>query len=163
MFKVGDYAVCPGDGVGQVCDIVEKKIGDQAKTFYLIKIISNGMTMLVPVEGMGPLKVRPLVDDLEITQVYGLLSDHDIKIDNSTWNRRNREYSNKIRTGSLIEIADVLRNLFLLKATKTLSFGEKKMLDRCKELLSQEIALSGGQRMDEVTQKIESCFDSKMA
>ena len=81
-----------------------------------------------------------------------------MEVDNSTWNRRYREYMEKIKTGSLIEIADVLRSLFLLKLKKNLSFGEKKMLDQCKCLLVQEIALSQGDEESRILNKIEAIF-----
>lgn len=83
--------------------------------------------------------------------------NHDVEIDTSTWNRRYRDYMEKIKTGSLLEIADVLRSLFLLRLKKGLSFGEKKMLNHCKELLVQEIAISKGNEKQSVSVQIEAC------
>ena len=102
--------------------------------------------------------VRELVSVGEVTEVYELLNNHDVKVDNSTWNRRHREYMQKVKTGSLLEIADVLRSLFLLKTTKKLSFGERKMMDQCKELIVKEIAISTGEIEKEIDVKIESIF-----
>lgn len=158
MFKIGDYAVCPGHGVGQICDIEDREIGDEKKSFYIMKIISNGMTVMVPVNAVDG--IRALASDQEIVDVYDLLNDHDVQVDNSTWNRRYREYMLKIKTGSLLEIAEVLRSLFLLKQTKNLSFGEKKMLDQCRDLLAQEISLTDGQEKKEVSSNIDSYFVS---
>ncbi|MDD0853358.1 CarD family transcriptional regulator [Halobacteriovorax sp. GB3] len=157
MFKIGDYTVCPGHGVGQICDIEEREFGGQTKYFYIIKIIANGMTVMVPTDSENG--VRDLVSDNEIDQVYGLLKDHEIAIDTSTWNRRYREYMNKIKTGSITEIAEVLRALFLLKDKKNLSFGEKKMLEQCRDLISQEISLSKGMDQKEVNTSIDGCFN----
>ncbi|HLE12361.1 MAG TPA: CarD family transcriptional regulator [Bacteriovoracaceae bacterium] len=156
MFQIGDYAVCPGHGVGQICDIEEKDIAGSKRSFYMLKIISNGMTVMVPTD--SETGIRQLTSAGDIDSVYNLLTDHDIKIDTSTWNRRYREYMNKIKTGSLLEIADVLRALFLLKDKKSLSFGEKKMLDQCRELISLEISLSGGEEKKAIVAKIDSCF-----
>ena len=156
MFNVGDHVACPGHGVGQICDIEERELGGDTKAFYIIKIIANGMTVMVPTD--SETGIRALVSNNEVETVYDVLKDHDIKIDNSTWNRRYREYMNKIKTGSLIEIAEVLRALFLLKSKKSLSFGEKKMLDQCRDLLAQEISISGGQGTTEVKSTIDSCF-----
>ena len=156
MFKIGDYAVCPGHGVGQITDIEEKDLGEEIKSFYIIKILANGMTVMVPTDSENG--VRVLVEEQEINNVYDLLKDHDVKIDNSTWNRRYREYMIKIKTGSLLEIAEVLRALFLLREKKNLSFGEKKMLDQCRDLLSQEIALQQSQKKLDVDTKIDSYF-----
>lgn len=157
MFKIGDYAVCPGHGVGQVCDIQEKELGGEVKSFYVAKIVSNGMTVMIPTDSIDG--IRPLVEEQTVDEVYELLKNHDVEVDNSTWNRRYRDYMNKIKTGSLIEIAEVLRALFLLKERKNLSFGEKKMLEQCRDLISQEISLTGGADKKEIDAKINSIFD----
>ncbi|MBP9680285.1 MAG: CarD family transcriptional regulator [Bacteriovorax sp.] len=156
MFSIGEYAVCPGHGVGQICDIEEKEMGTQMMTFYVIKILANGMKVMVPTD--SETGIRGLVGDEEVGEVYKLLTDHDVKVDNSTWNRRYREYSAKIKTGSVVEIAEVLRQLFLLKEKKALSFGEKKMLDQCRELLAQEISLTNKIDKHAINEKINSYF-----
>ena len=121
MFEIGDYAVCPGHGVGQIVDMEVKEIGEETLSFYMVKIIANGMTVMVPTNSKDG--IRKLVSSDEINSVYQLLNDHDVKVDNSTWNRRYRDYMEKVKTGSLVEIADVLRSLYLLKNQKNLSFG----------------------------------------
>ncbi|MCO4752825.1 MAG: CarD family transcriptional regulator [Bacteriovoracaceae bacterium] len=156
MFDLGSYVVCPGHGVGQITNVETKQLGDAEKSFYIIKIISNGMTVMVPTDNEDG--VRELVSNNEITEVFSLLADHDVKVDNSTWNRRHREYLAKVKTGSLLEIADVLRSLFLLRTSKKLSFGERKMMDQCKDLIIKEIAISTGDPEGEISTKIESCF-----
>ncbi|PIK16110.1 CarD family transcriptional regulator [Halobacteriovorax sp. JY17] len=157
MFNIGDYAVCPGHGVGQVCDIEEREVGAEKLSFYILKIIANGMTVMVPTNSENG--IRELVGMNEINEVYELLQDHNIQIDNSTWNRRYREYMTKIKTGSLLEIAEVLRALFLLKDKKNLSFGEKKMLEQCRDLLAQEISLSNGDDSKKVSTAIDEYFN----
>ena len=114
------------------------------------------MTVMVPTDSEDG--IRTLVGETEIDQVYELLNDHEVKVDNSTWNRRYREYMHKIKTGSLLEIADVLRSLFLLKNLKSLSFGEKKMLENCKSLIAQEISLANGENTKDVRSKIDAQF-----
>ncbi len=158
MFEIGSYAVCPGHGVGQICNIESKEVGDSELTFYVVKIISNGMKVMVPTHSKDGL--RSLVSDEEVTDVFTLLNDHEVEVDSSTWNRRHREYLLKVKTGSLLEIADVLRSLFLLGYSKKLSFGEKKMMDQCKELLIKEIALTIGSAEQDIDGRIDSCFDS---
>ncbi len=157
MFETGSYVVCPGHGVGQVVNIETKTLGDTEKQFYIVKIISNGMTVMVPSDKKDGL--RELVSTGEIEDVFSLLRDHEVKVDNSTWNRRHRDYLAKVKTGSLIEIADVLRSLFLLKNMKKLSFGERKMMDQCKDLIIKEIAISTGSEEKNIDGKIDSCFD----
>ena len=156
MFNLGDHVVCPGHGVGQILSIDTKDMGDSKKSFYIIKVVTNGMKVMVPVDSNE--SVRNLVSVDEITNVFSLLGDHNVKVDNSTWNRRHREYTLKVKTGSLLEIADVLRQLLLLKMSKKLSFGERKMLDQCKELLVKEIALSSGAPEPEISSKIDSLY-----
>ena len=156
MFTVGDFVVCPGHGVGQVCDIDQREIRGEFKSFFVIKVLANGLKMMIPEDSAN--NVRGLVETKEIDEVFHLLSDHEVDVDNSTWNRRHREYMQKINTGSLLEIADVLRSLFLLKNVKSLSFGERKMLDLCKELLTKEIALAKGDEEVQIIGKIEACF-----
>ena len=156
MFKLGDHVVCPGHGVGQILSIETKDMGEAVKSFYIIKVVTNGMKVMIPTDSNDG--VRHLVSNNEITNVFSLLEDHNVKVDHSTWNRRHREYTLKVKTGSLLEIADVLRQLLLLKMSKKLSFGERKMLDQCKELIVKEIALSSGAPEPEISSKIDSLY-----
>jgi len=156
MFKIGDYAVCPGHGVAQILAVEDRDLGGEKKLFYILKVVSKGMTIMVPVDSDNG--IRALANTSEIDEVFSLLHNHNVKIDNSTWNRRYREYMLKIKTGSLVEIAEVLRSLFLLKGKKSLSFGEKKMLENCKSLLAQEISLSTGAGEKQVVGRIDSMF-----
>ena len=156
MFDIGNYVVCPGHGVGQITDVEVKELSGEEMSFYIIKIISNGMTVMVPSNNKNG--VRELITDADVTDVFNLLNEHDVKVDNSTWNRRHREYLAKVKTGSLIEIADVLRSLFLLKSSKKLSFGERKMMDQCKDLIIREIAITTGDVEKNIDTKIDSCF-----
>jgi CarD family transcriptional regulator len=98
------------------------------------------------------------VDDSEIAMVYGVLQRRGEKISTATWNRRYREYMEKIKTGSLLEIATVLRDLYLLRTDKELSFGERKMLDTAKTLLVQELALAQGQPETRVASDLDAMF-----
>lgn len=157
MFNLGDHVVCPGHGVGQVLSIDQKDIAGQVMSFYTIKIIANGMKVIIPVDSEEG--VRELITANEVESVYELLQNHNVKVDNSTWNRRHRDYTLKVKTGSLLEVADVLRQLLLLKTSKKLSFGERKMLDQCKDLIVSEIALSMGDSEGRVSEKIDSFFD----
>jgi CarD family transcriptional regulator len=156
MFNLGDHVVCPGHGVGQVCSVETKELNGELKGFYTIKVISNGMKVMIPTDTKDG--IRALIPSTEINGVFELLKDQNVKVDQSTWNRRHREYTLKVKTGSLLEIADVLRQLLLLKMTKKLSFGERKMLDQCKELLVKEIALSTGTPEGTVSEKIDSFY-----
>ncbi|MEQ1875755.1 MAG: CarD family transcriptional regulator [Bdellovibrionia bacterium] len=142
VFKVGDNAVYPGHGVGRVTAIETKEILGKAHTFYTIEILDSGMKILVPRDNVKSVGLRPIISKQEANQVLSILKLKNVKIDNQTWNRRYREYMEKIKTGSVFEIAEVLRDLFLLKVDKELSFGERKMLDTARSLLIKELTLA---------------------
>lgn len=156
MFNLGDHVVCPGHGVGQIHSVETKELNGEMKSFYIIKIVSNGMKVMIPVDSKDG--VRALIPSTDIHSVFELLKDQNVKVDVSTWNRRHREYTLKVKTGSLLEIADVLRQLLLLKMTKKLSFGERKMLDQCKDLIVKEISLASGDPEGSVSEKIDQLY-----
>lgn len=144
-FKAGDNAVYPGHGVGKVLAIETKEILGSQQTFYSVQILETGMKIMIPKNNVASVGLRPIISQEEANKVVGILKVKDVKIDNQTWNRRYREYMEKIRTGSVYEIAEVLRDLFLLKVDKELSFGERKMLDTARNLLLKELTLATNQ------------------
>lgn len=141
-FKVGDNAVYPGHGVGRVTAIESKEIFGTKHEFYTIQILENGMKIMIPKSNVESVGLRPIISREEAAKVIEILRETNVKIDNQTWNRRYREYMEKIKTGSVFEIAEVLRDLFLLKVDKELSFGERKMLDTARSLLLKELSLA---------------------
>lgn len=141
-FKVGDNAVYPGHGVGKVTAIEAKEIFGKKHEFYTIQILENGMKIMIPKDNVDSVGLRPIISKEEAGKVIEILKETNVKIDNQTWNRRYREYMEKIKTGSVFEIAEVLRDLFLLKVEKELSFGERKMLDTARSLLLKELSLA---------------------
>lgn len=141
-FNVGDNAVYPGHGVGRVTAIETKEILGSKQTFYTIQIVESGMKIMVPRNNAESVGLRPIISKGEAARVLEILRETDVKVDNQTWNRRYREYMEKIKTGSVFEIAEVLRDLFVLKVDKELSFGERKMLDTARGLLLKELSLA---------------------
>ena len=117
-FKVGDNAVYPGHGVGSVTSIDSKEIMGKIHIFYSIVVQETGMKIMVPQNKMKNVGLRPIISQEEADEVIKILRKKNIKIDNQTWNRRYREYMEKIKTGSVFEIAEVLRDLYLLKVDK---------------------------------------------
>jgi CarD family transcriptional regulator len=141
-FQVGDHAVYPGHGVGKVVAIESKEIMGAKLDFYSVQILDTGLKIMVPKTTVNSVGLRPIISEQEAGQVIDILKVKDVKIDNQTWNRRYREYMEKIKTGSVYEIAEVLRDLFLLKVDKELSFGERKMLETARGLLMKELSLA---------------------
>ncbi len=141
-FKVGDNAVYPGHGVGKITAIEIKEILGSEHTFYSIQILETGMKIMIPEKNVKSVGLRPIISREQADEVLGVLRGKEVRVDNQTWNRRYREYMEKIKTGSVMEIAEVLRDLFLLKVDKELSFGERKMLDTARNLLLKELTLA---------------------
>ncbi|MGE4233787.1 MAG: CarD family transcriptional regulator [Bacteriovoracia bacterium] len=158
-FKVGDNAVYPAHGVTIIKRIDERMEGGKKKSFYVLQVIENGMMIMVPTDNTQSVGLRPIVGKKEITNVYKILKQKDVKVDNTTWNRRYREYTEKIRTGSVYEIAEVLRNLYILKHNKSLSFGERKMLDTAKQLLVKELSLAKNKDEQSIEAELNSIFE----
>ncbi len=153
-FKVGDMAVYPGHGVGVIEGVETRDIAGTRQTFYVLKILENGMTIMVPTANADAIGMRDVVPMEEVDDIYAVLMERDVELDKQTWNRRYREYMAKIKTGSPYEVARVLRDLYILKGDKNLSFGERKMFDTAKGLLVKEIAVS--------LKKDESVIDARL-
>lgn len=143
-FKVGDNAVYPGRGVGTVTAIESKEIFGNTLIFYSLEILENGkkLKVMVPQKNVESVGLRPIISEEEASQVINILKQTNVKVDNQTWNRRYREYMEKIKTGSVYEIAEVLRDLYLLQVDKELSFGERNMLKKARDLLLRELSLA---------------------
>lgn len=157
-FKVGDNAVYPGHGVGKVTSIETKEIFGKKHEFYTIQILENGMKIMIPKDNVESVGLRPIISRDEAAKVIEILKETNVKIDNQTWNRRYREYMEKIKTGSVYEIAEVLRDLFLLKVDKELSFGERKMLDTARQLLLKELSLATSRQELESQDEVRQIF-----
>jgi CarD family transcriptional regulator len=157
-FNIGDKAVVPSHGVGVIKDIETLVMGGGAYEVYVIKILDNGLTYKVPVGKVTENGIREVMSLEEIEQAYEVLRDRETPTDKQTWNRRYREYMNKIKTGNPLEVAAVLRDLALLKAEKTLSFGERKMYDQAHSLMVQEIAVARDVDEISVKKEIEQIF-----
>lgn len=160
MFKVGESAVYPAHGITIVKRIDEREVGGKKKSFYVLQVLENQMTIMVPTDNADAVGLRKLISDDEVNNVYKILKMRDVKIDQTTWNRRYRDYMEKIKTGSIFEIAEVLRDLFLLRHSKDLSFGERKMLDQAKALIVKEISLARHTQEALVEQEIQQIFAS---
>jgi len=158
MFKVGDLAVYPAQGVGVIEAIEQKEVMGYKQNFYVIRILSNGMKIMVPTESAASVGLRSIIPPEEIPKIYAVLRNRNVTIDRQTWNKRYREYLEKIKTGSVYEIAAVLRDLFILKSDKNLSFGERKMMDTAKNLLVKEISLATKSEEKKVEQELQAIF-----
>jgi len=159
-FKVGDMAVYPAHGVGEITSIEKREIAGNAHQFYIMKILDSGMTIMVPTGNVRNVGLRELISIDEVDIVYDILRERDISINEQTWNRRYREYMDKIKTGSVYEIAEVMRDLMLLRYEKELSFGERKMLDTARTLIVKELAIAQVEEEAMIADEIDQIFES---
>ena len=159
MFKVGDLAVYPAQGVGRIEAIETREISGQKQDYYIMKILENNMTIMIPVNNVETVGVRDIINNEEVANVYAIMKKRDIPPDNQTWNRRYREYMEKIKTGSVYEVAEVLRDLYLLKVDKELSFGERKMLDTAQSLLLTELSIAKKTDENAIMSDIKAIFN----
>lgn len=146
-FNVGDNAVYPGYGVVEVTAIETKEFFGTKEIFYSVKIEDSGAKVMVPQNRVDVVGLRPIITENEASEVLKILKEKETKVDNQTWNRRYREYMDKIKTGSVYEIAEVLRDLFVLKIDKDLSSGEKNMLATARNLLLRELTLATNKKV----------------
>ena len=158
QFAVGDKAVYPVHGVAEVVALEQRDIGGSQTPVYILKIIETGLKIMVPTINAGSVGLRDLITSKQVKEVYEILKDRDVPRDTQTWNRRYREYMEKIKTGSVFEIAEVLRDLCVLRMTKDLSFGERKMLDTARGLLIKELAFAKGVGDDKIADEIDTIF-----
>lgn len=158
-FQVGDLAVYPAHGVGRIEAIETRVVNGEEHDFYIMKIVENGMVIMIPTWNVESVGLRDVIGKKEIPKIMDVIkSKRELAIDNQTWNRRYREYMDKIKTGSLYEVAEVFRDLSLLKLTKDLSFGERKLYDTAYNLLIKELSMANDEDEDTVAQGIEALF-----
>jgi CarD family transcriptional regulator len=158
MFRTGEKVVYPGHGVGLIEGIQARSISGVQRRFYMLRILESEMTIMIPTENVATVGLRPIISKDMVTKVYRILRTKKVEVDQQTWNRRYREYTERIKTGSVIEIAKVLRDLFVLKADKELSFGERKMLDTARNLLVKELAIASAHPEEKILEDLRTIF-----
>jgi CarD family transcriptional regulator len=140
-FHIGDKVVYPNHGVGVIEQISSRTIGQTVEKFYLLKIKSSSLKVMVPFHSVGAVGLRRVIRNGEIQKIVDFLQDGECD-NNTDWKYRFKENSDRMRTGSLLEVAAVLKGLLLLNQSKPLSFREKKMLERARYLLVSELAMA---------------------
>ncbi|VAV84153.1 CarD-like transcriptional regulator [hydrothermal vent metagenome] len=161
VFKTGDLAVYPAHGVGVIEGIKKRQIAGVEHSFYVLKIMGSDATIMVPLANVEMVGLRKIMKKSMIPKVYSILQDKtDDTFDNQTWNRRYREYTEKIKTGCAMEVAKVLRDLYMLKHGKELSFGERRMLDTAKTLLVKELSVAKKIKEEKVEEELDKLMQA---
>jgi CarD family transcriptional regulator len=163
-FQIGDKVIYPNHGLGVVQGIETKTILGTTCGFYHLRMVANETTVLVPVDNVDGVGLRRAIGDEEIERLFGLLGDG--KIDNhQNWKGRFKDNSDRMRTGSIYDVVEVLKSLTFLAKSKNLSFREKRMLDRAKFLVISEISEVAHEKTEAIEQKVdlalERCFSTK--
>ncbi|MFT6397429.1 MAG: CarD family transcriptional regulator [Bradymonadia bacterium] len=156
--EVGDMVVYPAQGVAKVEGLEEKVIMDQPMRFFVLRVLDSDKKIMVPENKVGSVDIRHVISEDEVDEVFDILRERSVSFDHGTWNRRYRAYLEKIKTGSIFEIAEVLRDLNLIKLEKNLSFGERKMLDTARRLLVQELSIAMHDSEEQVEKELENLF-----
>ena len=159
MYRVGTKVVYPTHGVGLVEAIERKEVSGGRQSFYILRIIGSGMTIMVPTKNAKRVGLREVIEPSEIPKVIAILKKNDLEI-SPNWNRRFKDNLERIKTGSLYEVALVLRKLVLLQKERNLSFGEKKMLENVRRLIVSEISHASGVDQEKARVLVERAVDN---
>lgn len=158
MFKIGDRAVYPGQGVTEITGIESKQISGNTEVLYMLHVLNTNRKIMIPVSKVGSVGLRKVIGNTEVETIYRVLKERTAQAAHQTWNRRYRSYVEKINNGSIFDVAEVLRDLSLLKYTKPLSFGERKMLDQARSLLVKELSVARSTGEADIASELDSIF-----
>jgi CarD family transcriptional regulator len=159
-FSVGDKAVHPAHGVGEVSAVEERDFGARRTTCYVLKILDSGLKVMVPTEAVARVGLRPVMKKREAQKILDILKAPEVAVDLQPWNRRFRAYTEMLKSGLPSEIAKVLRDMYRLKFDKDLSFGERRLLDQARSLLIQELALAKRVAPTSIESEIQQIFSA---
>ena len=161
MFSIGQKVVYPGHGVAEISRVVSRVLGGTTTDFFELKFLSKDMTILVPLRNALSVGVRPLSSINGIEDILSMLQTADESAYSDAtiinWNKRNKEYQGKIRTGDLREICEIYRDLKYIENFKELSFGEKNLLNQAEALLVEEIALVNNIQEENAIAQVRAC------
>lgn len=157
MFVIGDYIVHPMHGAGVIENIVNKRINGDEREYYVLKLPVGDMVVMVPVEGCECIGVRPVVSRAEAQEILNTFPNIEISM-TQNWNKRYRENMDKIKSGNLLEVSEVVKGLMCRDVERGLSTGERKMLHSAKQILISELVIAldtnYGQIEEELTSSI---------
>ena len=154
-FQIGDRAVYPAHGVAEVVAIESKEIAGKRKDFYVLKVVHSEMKLMIPCDGADRAGLRNVVNPETAEQVFEVLRAAEVAVKPGPWNRRFREYTELVNSGSLVEVAKVFRDLWRIRPDRELSYGERRLLEQSKNLLVAELALVRSMALPEMESALE--------
>lgn len=160
-FKVGDKVVYPNHGVGVIEQVARRSIGDIESSFYCLRILSTDSTVMVPIGNTTTVGLRKVLSRRQMTQVMKALKNEEVTTFDD-WKGRFQANSEKMRTGDIRAVAEVLKSLTVLNEVKPLSYRERRMLDRARFLLISELAEAAGKDATEIESRIDTALAESM-
>ena len=157
FFNIGDKVVYPMHGAGIIEAIEEKEILGASKKYYIMNIPIGDMKVMIPLDNVDQIGLREVIDDQGVQQVLSILKENHSKM-SSNWNRRYRANLDKIKSGDVFQVAEVVRNLMFREREKGLSTGERKMLDSARQILISELVLAQETSEEDVDEIINRFF-----
>ena len=153
MYQIGDKVVHPMHGAGVIDSIVRKKVAGKVQDYYLLKLSTGSMMVMIPTEHSDEIGVRPVVSGQEATHILSEMEDIQVDM-TSNWNQRYRENMLRIKSGNLLEVAKVVKGLTYRETQKGLSTGERKMLHSAKQILISELVLAQSMPYEAVEERV---------
>lgn len=160
-FKVGDKVVYPNHGVGVIEDVTRRTVGSIDSSFYRLRILSTDSTVMIPVGNTRTVGLRMVLTKRQVSKVYKVLKEGEVATYDD-WKGRFQANSEKMRTGDIIAVAEVLKSLTVLNEVKPLSYRERKMLDRARFLLISELAEASGKDIEGVEEMIDKSLEETL-
>lgn len=156
--ELGDLAVYPAHGVGRIEAMERRAVGNAVCDVFVMRILENNMQITIPAQNIEEIGLRPLIHKSQIKKIYEVFKSPARASSSVNWNRRHRDYMERVKTGSPFEVAAVMGELLAMRADKELSFGERKLLDMVKTLLIKELALAAEKSEEAVDAEILAFF-----
>jgi CarD family transcriptional regulator len=157
MYEIGDKVVYPNHGAGTIAGIETKTILDEKKEYYIMKLPIGEMKVMIPVDKIDKIGIRDVISEAKADEVFELLDGEKSKM-SQNWNRRFRANQEKLKTGDIFEVAEVVRNLSIRDREKGLSTGEKKMLSNARQILISELVLAKDMDEESISEKMDDLF-----
>ncbi len=157
MFKVGDKVVYPMHGAGVIEAIEEKEVLGSRQRYYIMRLPIGDLKVMIPTDNVNEIGIREIIDDHMVQEVFDVLRGDKTKM-SQNWNKRYRANLEKIRSGDVLEVAEVVRNLSIRDREKGLSSGERKMLDNARQILVSELVLAKSSDQDTISEEIEAAL-----
>ena len=158
-FKIGDMVVYPNQGVGEIRDVFSQDIMGRKEKFYKLRILANDSIVMIPITNVENVGLRRLSSEKDLKSLFLTLESNSFEGEQD-WKNRYKENVEKMKTGSIVEVGEVLQNLYFLSFAKPLSFREKKMYDRARQLVISEISTVRGESEGDVEQSVDTMLSS---